>query len=445
MRKRLLAAILAAALTLSLSACGGSSADSSTTGEGASSAAAGGDEKIVIWTLAEDLKQFATRYTEQTGVETEVIVIQPGDYVQKLTAALGAKAKEPDVIVGEPQMLPNFFEAGFFADISEQTAPHADKIVDYVMEIGKDEAGVQRAVSYQITPYSIIYRRDLATKIWGDDSPEFVETKFTSFDTMLETAKEVKAAGYRIFNNTGDADRFNEGREPWVKDGKLQLGQHRLDYMDLAYQLWTGDLVSYAPEWSSAWFASMAGELPIDAGWDDVAEVSNDKGTTQVLAYTLPTWGALIIRDNAKENIGKFGLAHGPSSMYGGGTFLGINEYSEKKEAAWNFVEFVTLNEETSKWWLDVSNGDVVSLKSTLDANLDYENAAFANQKTYAFYLDEAAKIDYSTKTKYDDQIRGFFAQQVESYCKGEKSKEQALSDFYNEVKMIFPEIEVPA
>lgn len=402
-------------------------------------------DKLVIWTLAEDLKQFAEKYTEETGEEIEVVVIAPADYSTKLTSALNSKSAQPDIIVGEPQMLPAFFEAGYFADLEELGATESEtsKIVDYVVEAGKDKEGTLRALSYQITPGSIIYRRDLAQEIWGNDDPEFISEKYKDYATIIETAHEVRESGYHIFADTGNLRWFANAAEPWVVDNKLVVSESRLGYLDAAVELFENELVAFAPEWSAAWYSSMAGELPFDAGWEEeLEEVEGDK--TQILSYVLPSWGALIVRDNAKENLGKFGIAKGPSSFFGGGTFIGINEYSKQKEKAFDFVKFVTLNEETSKWWLEVSGGDVVSNIDVLENNSDYENESFGNQKTYEFYLNEAENIDYSLVTEFDAQIDPLYGAAIEAVQKGEKNKEEALQDFYTEVNAVFPDLITP-
>ncbi len=441
MMKKILAVLLAAATCLSMAACsnsGSGNADGGNDGEGT------GDEKIVIWTLAEDLKDFAEHYKEETGKEADVTVIAPADYPTKLNTSLGSRSDEVDVIVGEPQMLPDFFEAGFFADLSEFDADAKEKLVDYVYEAGKDEDGILRALSYQVTAGGVIYRRDLATEVFGTDDPEAMSEKFSSYEAILKTAEELNKAGYSIFGDTGALSRFSGSDAPWVKDGVLQMTESRLGYLDAAVELYQKNYVAFAPEWSAAWYASMAGELPFNAGWSDLEEIDEDAPTTQVFAYAMPSWGALTIRDNAGDNKGKFGICKGICSFFGGGTFIGVNEFSNKKEAAKEFVEFCTLNEETSEWWIDASDGDVVSMKSVLEANKDYENESFGNQKTYAFFLEEAQAVDYSLITRYDTAIGDAFGQAITAVQKGEKTKDQALKDFYTEVQTVYPEIQVP-
>lgn len=455
--KKLAAALLAGAMVLSMTACGSDGKSQSTgndngtndvktdsgktddAGTGADAASGG---KLVVWTLADDLKQFAQRYTEQTGVEISVEVIAPADYSTKLTSALGAKSDEVDIIVGEPQMLGNFFEAGFFADLSALEADAKDQIVDYVYEAGKDEAGVLRALSYQVTPGAIIYRRNLAQTIFGTDDPDAMAEKFKDFDTILQTAEEVKAAGYRIFSDSGNLRWYANAGSAWVVDGVLQVSDAKLGYMDAAVKLYQDELVAFAPEWSAAWYASMGGPLPLNAGWSDLSELENAE-MTEIFAYSLPSWGALIVRDNANDNKGKFGVCSGPCSYFGGGTFIGVNSYSKNQDLAADFVKFCTLNEETAQWWLETSNGDVVSNKAVLAANQDFENESFGNQKTYAFYLKEAENIDYSVVTKYDDAIGNFWGSSIEAIQKGEMTREEAIEDFYMQVEVTFPEITV--
>ena len=438
--KRILAALLAAAICVPVAGC-----DNTNSGNNGSTGGEGGSaDKLVVWTLAEDLKDFAAYYTEKTGVQVDVNVIAPADYPTKLTTALGSRSSEADIIVGEPQMLPDFFDAGFFADLSEFDAAAQEKLVSYIYDAGLDSNGVLRALSYQVTPGSVIYRRDLATEVFGTDDPDAIGEMFSSYDAILDTAEKLDAAGYSIFGDTGALRWFANADSPWVKDGVLQMTESRLGYLDTAVALYQNEYVAFAPEWSAAWYASMAGELPVNAGWSELDDVAEGTPTTQVFAYVMPSWGALTIRDNAQDNKGKFGVAKGISSFFGGGTFIGVNEFSERKEAAMDFVEFCTLNEETAQWWIEQSDGDIVSMKSVLEANKDYENPSFGNQKTYEFFTKEAEAVDYSLITRYDTAIGDAFGQAIEAVQKQEKTKEQALSDFYMEINAIYPEITTP-
>ena len=460
--KRLGALFLALVMVLSLAACGGSGNDnqsgnstpSTSNNDSTGSDSTGKADDIVLWTLAADLKQFAERYEEQTGNHVEVVVFDSADFSTKIMQTLGGKSKDVDVFVGEPQMLPNFFEAGFSADLSEFDSEVKSRLVDYTYEAGCDEDGVLRAISYQACPGSVIYRRDLALEVFGTDDPDEIGKLFSSFDAIRDTADKLQAKGYSIFGDTGSLRWFASSSNPWVKDGQLIVDQDRLDYFDCAVDLYQKNQVAFATEWSAPWYASMAGPLPQLADGDDVWGMDKDAlmaegeaggaGITQVFSYVMPSWGALIVRDNAEGNKGNFGICSGVCGFFGGGTFLTVNEYSEHKDAAKQFIEFCTLNDETAQWWLGASNGDVVSSKAVLEANSDYENESFGNQHTYAFYLEEMEKIDYSLITGYDDTIKDAFGNAIISVQKGEQTKEAAMQEFYSTVITLLPELTIP-
>ncbi len=455
--KKLFALALALVMVLSLGAVAfAEDATKADPTEGIDPAEPNG-EKLVVWTLAEDLVDFGARYQAVTGTEMEVVVIAPEDYPTKVQTALVGGETEPDIIVGEPQMLGDMFSYGAFADLDALGAQdYAGQIVDYVWEVGKDSDGVQRAISYQITPAGIYYRRDIAEDVFGTSDPDEVGKLFADYPTILETAQTLKDAGYRIFSSDSEINFFS-GLEPWVVDGKLNLAQARLDYMDLVVALYQGDLTAYANQWSTPWYQAMSGPVPILTAdiqnyaddsvnvWDAEAFAEQTEGMQQaeVFAFGLPSWGVLTLRDNVGETSGKWGVCAGPEYGMSGGTFIGISELSEKKDLAWDFVKFCTLNEETADWWITFSEGDTVSLKTVLEAHKDDENPVYGNQKLYAFWQEQAEGIDYSKVTQYDKIIGDAWGAAISAVKTGVSTKEEAIEEFYDTVAYTYPEIEI--
>ena len=472
--KKMISMMLVGAMTLTMTACGGNDTGNSdtgaagessinneeTAGEATEEAADSGEnsgDKLVIWTLTNDLKDFADRYTEQTGVGTDVVVIEPANYPTKIQTALVGGEKEPDVIVAEPQMLQDFYDNGFFADLNEYGAKDSEgQIVDYVWKMGQDESGAQRAISYQITPAGIYYRRDIAKDVFGTDDPDEIGKLFKDYPTILETAQTLKDAGYRIFASDAEMNYFS-ANSAWVIDGVLNVDQSRFDYMDLAVELYQKDLTAYANQWSTPWYQAMAGEVPILTAdiqnyaddsvnvWDaeQFAEATKDMEKTEVFAFGLPSWGVLSLRDHVEGTAGSWGVCEGPSYGFGGGTYIGISTNSERKEQAWDFVKFCTLNEDTAEWWIEFSQGDAVSLKSVLEAHAEDENEVYGGEKLYAFWLKLAEKIDYSKVTKYDKQLDDAWGAAISSIKTGEKTKEEAVNEFYDTIQSTYPDIQV--
>ncbi|MBQ6588095.1 MAG: extracellular solute-binding protein [Butyrivibrio sp.] len=464
--RRVMASVLAGMMTLSLVACGSDgSASAGTETEQTADAKTNTEsvgtsgEKLVIWTLAKDLQTFAEKYVEDHEVQIETVVIEPADYVTKVQTALNGGQTTPDIIVGEPQMLEDFYDAGYFEDLNQapyNAQDYADQIVDYVWEVGQDAEGIQRAISYQITPAGIYYRRDIAQEVFGTDDPAEVGKLFADYPTILSTAQKLKENGYRIFASDAEMGYFS-GDTAWVVNDKLNLDQARLDYMDLVCDLYQNDLTAYANQWSTPWYQAMAGEVPILTAevqsyaddsvnvWDAeaFAEATKDLATTQVFAFGLPSWGVLTLRDNVGETSGKWGVCSGPAYGFGGGTFIGISAMSEHKDLAWDFLKWVTLDENTAEWWIEKSEGDTVSLVSVLEKHKDDENAVYGGQHLYSFWQEQAAGIDYSKVTRYDKIVNDAWGAACTAVKTGEADKETAINEFYDVVESTYPEIQI--
>ncbi len=470
--KKLISFIMVVAMCITMVACGEKKTDSNPgTDKSADTAAdtaddasktnddAAGDKadaapsgKLVVWTLAADLQQFSQHYMETyPDVEVETVVIAPADYPTKVQSALLGGEKEPDIIVGEPQMLQNMFDAGFFEDLNKapyNAQDYADKIVDYVWKVGQDASGIQRAISYQITPAGIYYRRDIADKVFNTSDPAEIGKLFKDYPTILETAKKLKSAGYKIFASDGEMNYFS-GDSAWVVDGALNVSKSRLDYMDLAIQLYQNEYTAFAASWSAPWYQAMSGPVPILTAdvnvWDEtaLAEASADAQMTEVFAYGLPAWGTLVMRDNYGDTAGKWGVCSGPAYGFGGGTYIGISANSARKDLAWDYLKFCTLTQETMEWWIQASEGDTVSYIPTLEAHENDENSVYGGEKLYQFWLEQAKGIDYSKVTKYDTIIGDAWGAAITSIKTGEKSKEDALTEFYDLVESNYPELTI--
>lgn len=453
--KKLISLLLAGVMTLSLAACGGDQNKVAGTELG---------DKLVVWTLATDLEQFAAKYQEETGVEMEVLVIQPEDYPTKVQQAILGGETEPDIIVGEPQMLESFNDMGLFADLDQFGAKdYEGKIVDYVWQVGQDADGHQRAISYQITPAGLYYRRDIAKEVFGTEDPEEIGKLFADYDTILKTAQTLKSAGYRIFASDSEISYFS-GDTAWVVDGALNVSDLRKEYMDLVVELYKQDLTAYAAQWATPWYMAMAGEVPLLTAetqwgiwdtdengdplmniWDteNFKNATKDYETTEVFAFGLPAWGVITMRDNVGATSGLWGVCAGPAYGFGGGTYIGISSKSERQELAWDFVKFCTLNENTADWWIEASQGDTVSLISALEKHKDDTNAIYGGQKLYSFWMEQAEGIDYSLVTKYDTAINDAWGKAISAIKTGEKDKDTAINDFYDEVAATYPELKI--
>lgn len=431
---KMMSYIALGAMGLILTACGGDKKTNAVSNDD-------GNKKIVVWTFNEDLKFMAERYKEKhPNREVEIVIIEASDYAVKANSALRSKSAIPDIVVGEADWIIPFYEAGYLEDLTLEpykADQYKDKIVDYVYEVGLDKNKVLRALAYQTTPGGIYYRRDLAKKVWGNDDPKFVGEKFATLSKIKETATELNKEGIKIFPETGSLRYFSMGEQitPWVVNGEATLSQNRVDYFEVSKDLYDNKEVAFAGEWSPGWFAGMNGSIPYNAG--------GKEEQVDIFGYTLPTWGMIFFRNSGKDMSGNWGITTGPNPYVWGGTFMGINKFSKNKVSAWEFLKFTTLDEDTLTWWAE-SRGDVVAYLPVLEKLKDEKNEYLGGQKIYEFWAEQAQKVDYSKVTKYDREIEKYFLQAVGAYQEGKMSKDQAIKEFYHNVKTIYPELKVP-
>lgn len=445
--KKALAIILAALTLICCAACGGETKPAASGSEPEA-------EKVVVWSWVSDLEKYAEKYKEDTGKEVEVVLAADGtdNYSIKIDTALGARSSEVDIVCGEAHMLDAYYEGEYLADLGDYASSEdINGIVDFVVDVGTDDDGVIRALSYQMTPGSIVFRADIAMEVFGTDDPAEISKLFADYDTMIETAKKLREFNYYLFCTTADLNRYSSAGEPWVVDGKLNLSEARLGYLDAAVAMFNEKLVANAPEWSSSWYMSMGGPIPVGLDtiaadiWgkteEDLAAMGEEVGTTQIFAYSLPTWGALIVTDYAEDLKGQYRVCAGPCSYFQGGTWMGINTYSENKDAAWEFIQWVTCNQETAEWWIEKSGGDVVSNKAALEAFADYENPNFGNQRTYEFYMNEAKNVDFTIASIYDTDLSNALNTAISNITTNGMSREEAIEDMKANISALYPEL----
>ena len=481
--KKVTALLMAGLMTLSMTACG-NSGDSGNNAQssGSSSSDAGtestgtettgtetaeGVTNLVLWTWNDDALTFAKKFNEtHDNIQVEAInVAASGEYETKVQTALLGGEKEPDIIGAEPGWITMFMEAGFFANLDDFGAKDYEGVqVDYVWQEGQDEDGVQRAISYQITPAGFYYRRDVAEKVFGYSDPESVAKLFTSYETIMEAAREAKAKGYRLFASDSELG-YCTYNEPWVVDGVLNLNDERLDRMEMTSAFYNEGLTAYAAQWTTPWYQSMAGEVPVlteevQWGTDDLNVWAGDSEeaaedfmeqaaalgfneTTECMAFGMPSWGNLILQNHAGDTFGNWGFVAGPTAGWGGGSYFGISENSEKKDAAWEFVKWMTLDEETLEWWYQEggdqgTGGDAVSLISLLEKHSGDTNEAYGGQTLYKEWMEVAKDIDFSIETKYDSDLNNKWGEAISNYKTGQMTKDEAVAYFYDQVESTY-------
>lgn len=382
--------------------------------------------KIVVWSSGDELGRFVEGFQKAyPGIEVEVSVIPNADFLAKLEPAIVNNQGAPDVFTGESDYVKYLVETDFWQDLRQEpygVEKYLPDIWDYVAAVGTDSKGAVKALSFQASPGSIIYRRDVAERILGVSEPEDVAQLLTSNEAMLEVAAKMKEGGVKMFASWQDIFnmQFSNRQSPWVVEGKLVIDENMVRFFDMAKTIAEEGYDLNTDPWSGEWFAAVEGD--------------------EIFCYVLPTWGyQFLVKPSAVSTSGKWGLCAGPVPYVKGGTWLGINRTSPNKELAWKFMEYVTCNAEVLEAY-GAEYGEYVAMKSA-DENLAKKEgeAVLGGQNLYAFYNEQMTKIPPDCMTGFDQQINNAYLSAVKAYAYDSLTLEDALAQFKEDVLNAYP------
>jgi ABC-type glycerol-3-phosphate transport system substrate-binding protein len=389
--------------------------------------------KLTIWSSGDELGRFVEGFNKTyPDIKVEITVVPNSEFLAKITPTLSSGKDAPDLFTGESDYVKYLVNSPYWDDLNKapyNVNKYLDDIWDYVAAVGTDKNGTIKALSWQASPGSIIYRRDMAKQYLGTDDPTKVSEMLSSNDKMLEVAKTLKeksggkikmfASWQDIFNM-----QFSNRKSSWVESGKLVADESMLSFMDMAKTISKSGYDLNTDPWSPAW----------------IAAVESD----DTFCYVLPTWGyQFVVKPAAVKTKGQWGLTQGSVPYVKGGTWLGIYKNSNNKELAWKFLEYVTCNTEALQGYAK-QYGEYVALKSADEAlAIQPGEEVLAGQNLFEFYNQQMSKIPNDHMTEYDGQINNVFLNAVKAYVNGTLSKEDAVAQFKADVQTAYPDINI--
>jgi len=482
--KKIFALTLALVLVVGLAACGGDDTP----------------DKLVIWSFTDeldtagDIANFEEQYTAEgkmyEGMEIEYVVVETADYMATILPVLQAGGEgAPDILTGELDMIQQFNDGDFLADLETlmENDPDVDvatekaDFTEYIWKSGEKDDRLT-ALSWQVTPGAIFFKVDMAAEVWGTETgfpsnpnaanynelvSEWVGlNKFNSLDNLLVAQQEVKAfnAQYRLFPDDQAVRHFASGtNDPssWLgTDGKLNPSkiQEQIAYVELVKSMYgetiAESLTANAGEWSGPWWESMGNHL-----------TDSESNDWYVMAQAMPTWGLKYIIEPSMEFVdaqgdtcvkdadgnyetgcevkGNWGMATGPNSYFWGGTYLAVSADSKNKEVAFAFVKSMLFDKERLAV-RQAADSDLYSMSSVMDpAIAGYGGRdSLGGMNHLAVFNSEAAKINLSNITEYDRRLNALLGDHINKYKAGEYDNvAETLEGFYADIELTYPEI----
>lgn len=476
MKKRILATLLCVAmLATTIVGCGdnGSSTggDSGQSSSGTEAPATGGDDGaapstdagsdsgsseggvINVYAFTDEVPTMLQKYLDMHPefnytLNTTIIATTDGAYQPALDQALAAGgADAPDLYCAEAAFVLKYTQG----DASNFAAPYADlgididaklkeaNIAQYSVDIGTNGNGQVVGLGYQATGGVFIYRRSIAQDVFGTDDPaeisKIIGGGSGSWDAFFDAAEQLKGKGYGIISGDGDLWHAVENSSPtgWIVDGKLNIDPKREEFLDLSKRLKDNGYHNDTQDWQDAWFADMAGVGP--------KGIFGFFGPAWLINYTLaPNCGGESVGEGT---YGDWAICESPIGFFWGGTWLLANKDSSKKEAVGKLIEWVTLDSSDTGlqyYWANgtmvegqVGTKDCVASGTVMDKS-DGSLEFLGGQNMFDVFVPANAYANGKNLTQYDETINQYWRDQVREYTAGNKSKEDAIKDFKQNV-----------
>lgn len=455
MKRKFWSLLLLTALTAGMISGCGSDSDKAKTGDNSvdnsstpipTNAVAGdpyAKDSFVIWGWNDEIKKildgpFKEDYPEDYKRIVFVDTSDSNSYQTKLDDILSDTQNNlyPDIIGLEVDYVLKYVKGKDLLPVDELGIKADDYKYQYSynLDLGTDDDGVLKALFWQATPGNWQLRADLCEQYLGTTDPKKLQSKFSSWDKILETAKQINDASKgRVKILSGYSDLFrvfcNARKDGWYdsKDKEesqpIQIDDQMKQYMDVAKEMYENEYTFCTDQWSADWNENMIG---------------NGKTTNAALAYTGCPWFTYRnLGGDGEENpnpwVENTILVQGPQKFYWGGTGLAATKNCSDTELAGKIMKYFTCDTE-SMIKINELNGDYLNnkkvikkIKNTATCDKLYPDA---KQNIMQFYLPLAEGIDASTVTAEDQSINEEWDRQVKEYVQGKKDEEEAIKDF---------------
>ncbi|MBR2701503.1 MAG: ABC transporter substrate-binding protein [Erysipelotrichaceae bacterium] len=440
--KKLLSAILAVMMVLSLAAC--------TKPVDPTPKPAEEGKVFNLWTWNDEFWGFLVKYYADEKVDD--FTVKKGDvtikrttyvsdnmaYQDALDAALlaqetAAADDKVDMFLAEADYIIKYVDSSATMDVKSIGVTDFSNTYKYTVQAATDSKGVVKGVSFQCCPSALIYRRSIAKEVLGTDDPTAVQEALSSWDKFDAVAETAKGKGYYMIATPMDTYRVfsNNVTSAWVENGKLTF--------DANIEAWMEQAEKYVKE---GYAANAAGV------WD--AEKTNEMfATGKSMCFFGPAWYFNFCMGNAQDPekgcFGDWAICMGPQAHFWGGTWMlaatGTDNPTMVADIMNTFINNADVCEKLVRDDAQFSNNQVVNNK--LAADTSYGNAFLGNQNDVTIFAELAKNIKFEHITPYDQGCNEGLQKYFQEYLKGEVDKDTAIANFKDYIKTAYPSITV--
>ncbi len=446
--KRRLAQIIATALvtTMAFTGCGGNGPKKADGGKAGKQEITEDVTKtegsIELWTnLSQDEMNFYVGEFNKIvpNVKVNVTVMPSNEYRTKLQNAFRTGTNAPDVATFEISDFGVYKELDMLENLS-QNQYNAEEIskemIPYVDELSRDKEGNIKGLSWQSTPGGFWFRKDLAKEYLGTDDPDELHEMLSDWDKIVEVGKQVyeKSGGQiALLDDVESVLQFYASYkgQPWVgEDNHIIDDDFMLKMFNMMKTVADNNVDARADMWSAGWTSGM---------------YSKD----MFILTCLPTWGLNfcikpgIPEEEMEQAANTWGYMQAPSAYQNGGTWYGMYSGSKNKDAAWAWIKTMTSNEEYLVNGLANTWGDFPGYVPAIERCIEegHTDIVTGDQQYFEDFYETAKNVKGDPMTKYDRQAWTSAGAQMDLIASGQTTPEEAVKQFKEEMKNIYPEI----
>lgn len=453
MKKRVVSMLLAAAMVTGMTAgCGSGS------GSGSDGAAGTEEGKVIniyswndefrerveaVYSEVKETSSDGTVTTLNDGTEIHWIINpnQDGVYQQKLDEALMKQADAAaddrvDIFLSETDYVNKYTDKDADAamplkDLGIDPDTDLADQYEFTKVTASDTDGVQRGSTWQCCPGLLVYRRDIASEVFGTDDPEAIGEKVKDWDTIKETAGELKEKGYFTFSSYADTFRLygNSIDESWVSPGEttIKVDQKIMD--------WVND----SKEWLDAGYL----DKNVKGQWND--DWNKAMGTSsKVFAFLFPAWGIdFTLKPNWDGDDGVWGVTNPPQEYNWGGSYVHACTGTDNVEHVKDIIMAVTVDKDNllkiSKDYSDFTN-TVSGMKEAAEDDA-FASEFLGGQNAFTYFAPVAENIEIAPLSAYDQGCVELIQNAFSDYLQGKVDYDKAKTNFETAIKERYPDI----
>lgn len=334
---------------------------------------------ITVWTWPDNDKAFAETLkvfnAQHPNVRVQVQAFPPGEtYKNKLMSALLA-GSGPDVAMIEINSVALFRGRPEFLDLSKapyNAGQYASLYEPFAWNNVTSPDGRIFALPKNTGPGGLFYRRDLFAAAGLPSEPAEVAKILRTWDDYIETGRKLAKANQQWMVSTPlemiRAYTAQSGVSYFDKEGQPNIGGPVFrKAFELVKKAGEAGLVSPFEQWSPEWQGAIA------------------RGA--VATYPAGNWwGGFLKTAYAQNQGGKWGVVPAPANADGktafnyGGDYIGVLNWSENKDAAVAFIQWVTQNDESLRIMYQKNDLYPALAKATRAEWINHKDPYFANQ-----------------------------------------------------------------